>query len=102
MNDLITLVSQALTANNAVRPTRSREIPLDLFLWVRSKVIHPDNRVFLGGLVHRWIEEAMRLKKVEEEMTLLHPLLLHSGWRQLDQAGLDILSLARMVNTPSD
>ncbi|KAI9231853.1 MAG: hypothetical protein BYD32DRAFT_455878 [Podila humilis] len=97
MNDLFTLVSQALTANNAVRPTRSREVPLDLFLWVRSKLIHPDNRVFLGGLVHRWIEEAMLLKKVEEEKTLLHPLLLRSGWRQLDQAGLDILSMARMI-----
>ncbi|KAF9370959.1 hypothetical protein CPC16_003371, partial [Podila verticillata] len=97
MNDLFTLVSQALTANNAVHPTRSREVPLDLFLWVRSKFIHPNNRVFLDGLVHRWIEEAMRLKKVEEEKTLLHPLLLRSGWRQLDQAGLDILSMARMI-----
>ncbi|KFH62877.1 hypothetical protein MVEG_11401 [Podila verticillata NRRL 6337] len=97
MNDLFALVSKALTANNAVRPTRSREVPLDLFLWVRSKLIHPDNRVFLGGLVHRWTEEAMRLKKAKEEKTLLHPLLLRSGWRQLDQAGLDILSMARMI-----
>lgn len=102
MNDLIMLVSQTLPVNNVVHPSRSPEVPLDLFLWVRSKLIHPDNRAFFSGLVHRWIEEVMQLKRVEEEKTLLHPLLLRSGWKQLNQAALDILYMARMVSTTSD
>lgn len=100
MNDLTTLVPQAST-HVVAHSTRSPEVPFDFFLWVRSKLIHPENRVLLSGLVHRWIEEAARLKKVEEEMmqhsSHVHSLILRSGWRQLDRAGLDILSVARMV-----
>lgn len=102
MNDLTTLVSQAPATNNAVHSTRSPEVPLDLFLWVHSKLVHPENRILLDGLMHRWMEEAMRLKKIEEGMirrsSYVHPLVLRSGWKALDQAGFDILSMARMVN----
>ncbi|KAG0026605.1 hypothetical protein BGZ81_006236 [Podila clonocystis] len=97
MNDLTTLVS----ADGVARPTSPPEVPLDLFLWARSKLIHPENRVLLGSLVHRWMEEAMRLKKIEEEMmqhsSQVHPPNLRSDWRQLDRAGHDILSVARMI-----
>ncbi|KAG0362650.1 hypothetical protein BG005_004767 [Podila minutissima] len=101
MNDLTTLVSQAPATNNAVHSTRSPEVPLDLFLWVHSKLVHPENRILLDGLMHRWMEEAMRLKKIEEGMirhsSYVHPLVLRSGWKALDQAGFDILSMARMI-----
>ncbi|KAG0036497.1 hypothetical protein BGZ82_004124 [Podila clonocystis] len=97
MNDLTTLVS----ANGVARPTRPPEAPLDLFLWARSKLIHPENSVLLGSLVHRWMEEATRLKKIEEEMmqhsSQVHPPILRSDCRQLDRAGHDILSVARMI-----
>ncbi|KAF9332459.1 hypothetical protein BG006_004662 [Podila minutissima] len=101
MNDLTTLVSQAPATNNAVHSTRPPEVPLDLFLWVHSKLVHPGNGILLDGLMHRWMEEAMRLKKIEEEMmrhsSYVHPLVLRSGWKELDQAGFDILSIARMI-----
>ncbi|KAG0096363.1 hypothetical protein BGZ93_004678 [Podila epicladia] len=101
MNDLTALVSQPPATNNAVHSTRSLETPLDLFLWVRSKLTHPENRILLDGFTHRWMEEAMRLKKIEEEMTQhtshVHPLVLRSGWKELDQAGFDIMSMARMI-----